>query len=210
LATPLAELVLGALGNSVFSVRDLGASWPYGAIAVGVALTLCPPRWMALGAGLALAGFLLGSTKMLSGNFVRPNYQGAASYVEAHIRPGDVVVDETGALSPGPLTGLDVALNRRLTIFRAEAPAERGHPFGFLDPIIPLQTAVSQAVAAGRGHRVFLVTNAFVTDIAGFAGRINPAPSQFPSSYRLTGEQRYKGIGGTVVAVYSDVGAGTG
>ncbi len=210
LVTPAAELVLGALGESVFSVRDLGASWPYGAIAVAAALTLCSPRWMALGAALALAGLVLGSTKMLGGNFVRPNYQGAASYLGSHVRPGDVVVDETGALSPGPLTGLDVALHRAVPIFRAEAPAERGHPFAFLDPIIPLQTAVNRAVAAARGHRVFLVTNAFVTDIAGLAGRINPAPSQFPSSYGLTGEQRYKGLGGTVVAVYSDVGAGTG
>ncbi len=117
--------------------------------------------------------------------------------------PGDVVVDETGALSPGPLTGLDAALHRPA----ADLPQPRRRPsvtipFGFLDPIVPLQTAVDQAVAAARGHRVFLVTNAFVTDIAGLAGRINPAPSQFPSSYRLTGEQRYKGFGGTVVAVY--------
>ena len=42
---------------------------------------------------------------------------------------------------------------------------------------------------------MFVVTNAFVTDIAGLAGR-STAPSQCPSSYRLTGEQRYKGIGG--------------
>jgi Dolichyl-phosphate-mannose-protein mannosyltransferase len=209
LATPVAELVLGVAGNSLFSVRDLGASWPYLALTGAAVLALSGPRAALLGAVLALIAFALGAVKMLGGDFQRPDYQGAASYVVQNARPGDVVVDETGALSPGPLTGLDVALHRRLPIVRAQAPAERDRPFGFSDPIVGLQQAVVEAVAAARGHRVFLVTNAFVTDIASLAGRVNPAPSQFPADYRLTAERVYPGLGATLVAVYADVGAQT-
>ncbi len=62
-----------------------------------------------------------------------------------------MVVDETGALSPGPLTGLDVSLHRALPVFRAEAPAERDHPFGFGDPIVPLAQAVAKPPPPPRG-----------------------------------------------------------
>jgi 4-amino-4-deoxy-L-arabinose transferase-like glycosyltransferase len=207
LATPVAEFVLGAAGNSVFSVRDLAASWPYLALTGAAALAVLPARAGTFAAGLAVLAFAVGAVKLLSAPFQRPDYQGAASYITQNARPGDVVVDETGALSPGPLTGLDVSLHRRLPIFRAEAPAERDHPFGFLDPIIPLQQGVNAAVAAARGHRVFLVSNVFATDIAGLAARVDPAPSQFPARYRLTAERAYAGIGDTLVAVYADVGA---
>jgi 4-amino-4-deoxy-L-arabinose transferase-like glycosyltransferase len=207
-ATPVAELVLGALGDSVFSVRDLGASWPYLAMSGAAVVTILPGRPAALAAVLAVAGFALAADRMLGSAFRRPAYQDAAAYLSRTARPRDVVVDETGALSPGPLTGLDVALHRRLRIFRAEAPAERSHPYGFTDPIIPLQQAVLAAVAAAGGHRVFLVTNAFFTDVAGLARRINPAPTQFPARYRLVAERGYVGLGGTVVAVYADRATG--
>ena len=207
-ATPIAELILGALGKSVLSVRDLAASWPYLALAGGATLAAGRPRLAAAAAALALIAFAWGSAKMLGGDFQRPDYQGAASYVSRALRPGDVVVDETGALSPGPLTGFDVVLHQTLPIVRAEAPAERDHPFGFSDPIVPLQAAVDQAVAEAHGHRVFLVTNAFVTNIAALAGRINPAPSQFPANYHLTAERAFAGLGGTLVAAYAPSSAG--
>jgi Dolichyl-phosphate-mannose-protein mannosyltransferase len=210
LATPVAELVLGAAGKSVFSVRDLAASWPYVALAGAAAMGVLRARAAVPAAGLAVVALALGAATLLSAPFQRPDYQGAASYVLGHARPGDVVVDETGALSPGPLTGLDAALPAHLQglrIFRAEAPAERDHPFGFLDPIISLQQGVDRAVAAARGHRVFVVTNGFATDIAGLAARVKPAPSHFPARYRLTAEQGYAGIGDTLVAVYTDAGA---
>lgn len=204
LATPVLEAVVSVGGNHVFGVRNLAASWPYLALVAAAVLTAPPAPVAVMATALTVIAFGLGVARMLEPRFQRPDYQGAATYVEEHARGGDVVVDETGSLSPGPLTGLDVALHRRLPIFRAQAPAERGHPYGFADPIIPLQRAVGQAVAVARGHRVFLVTNVFRTNIVSLRGRINPAPSQFPAHYRLTAEQRFAGIGGTLVAVYSD------
>jgi hypothetical protein len=206
LATPVGEAAVSLSGNHVFGVRNLAASWPYLALA-GAAVLSASPRWpRAVATSFAVVAFVIGAATMLSGQFQRPDYQGVAAYVAQNARPGDVVVDETGSLSPGPLTGFDVALHRRLRIFRAEAPAERDHPFGFSDPIIPLQRAVNLAVAAARGHRVFLVTSVFTTSIGQLAGRINPAPSRLPGRYRLAAERRYEGIGGTLVAVYADTG----
>jgi hypothetical protein len=207
LATGVGEALVSATGDHVFGVRNLAASWPYLALIGAAALTLPSPQVALVASTLALAGFAIGAVKMLGGRFDRPDYQGAARYVQDNFRPGDVVVDETGALSPGPLTGLDVSLTRQVPIIRAEAPAERGHPFGFSDRIVPLQEAVNEAVAAAHGHRVFLITNVFTTDIAQLAARINPAPGQFPPRYRLVAERGFSGIGGTLVAVYRDVGS---
>jgi Dolichyl-phosphate-mannose-protein mannosyltransferase len=203
LVTPVAEVVLGAAGHSLISVRDLGASWPFLALTGAAALNLCEPRVAMLAAALAVAALVIGSATMLGGEFQRPAYRAAAGEVTAQVRPGDVIIDETGALSPGPLTGLDVALGRPLPLIRAEAPAEQEHPFGFADPIVSLQQAVAEAVRRAGGHRVFLVRNAFVTDIASLAGRVAPAQTHFPARYRLTAQRAYPGIGGTVVDVYS-------
>lgn len=202
-ATPLGEALVSALGNHIFGVRNLAASWPYLALGCSAAVAASGRRVSAVAAGLAIVALGLGAVKMLSTRFQRPDYQGAAAFVSDHARLGDVVVDETGALSPGPLTGLDVSLQRSLPVFRGQAPAERQHPFGFTDPIVPLHAAIRSAVASANGHRVFLVTNLLTTDIEGLRARVNPAPGQFPAGYRLAESQSYPGIGGTVVAVYA-------
>jgi hypothetical protein len=197
---------VSATGNHIFGVRNLAASWPYLALACSAAVAALEPRLAFAAAALAIVAFALGATKELTSRFERPDYQAAANFVAANARPGDVVVDETGALSPGPLTGLDVTLHRRLPIYRAEAPAERDHPYGFGDPIVPLQTAITHAVAAANGHRVFLVTNRFDTNIAPLAGRVQPGQGQFPATYRLVESHRYSGFGTTVAAVYAYLG----
>jgi hypothetical protein len=205
-AVPVGEAVVSATGNHIFGVRNLAASWPYLALACSAAVAALEPRLAFAAAALAIVAFALGATKELTSRFERPDYQAAANFVAANARPGDVVVDETGALSPGPLTGLDVTLHRRLPIYRAEAPAERDHPYGFGDPIVPLQTAITHAVAAANGHRVFLVTNRFDTNIAPLAGRVQPGQGQFPATYRLVESHRYSGFGTTVAAVYAYLG----
>ena len=204
LAVPVGEAVVSAAGNHIFGVRNLAASWPYLALACAAAVAATPPRLGTVAALLAVVAFALGAARELTTRFERPDYQAAANFVAADARPGDVVVDETGALSPGPLTGLDVTLHRSLPIFRAEAPAERDHPYGFADPIVPRQRAVDQAVAAARGHRVFVVT--FRSPLASLGARLNPAGSQFPPSYRLVTLKVYAGFGSPLAAVYADVG----
>ena len=67
------------------------------------------------------------------------------------------MIDATGVLSPGPFTGLDVALHRRLPVVRALAPAEHDHPFGLEDPYVPMSKAISDAVGEAHGGRILVV-----------------------------------------------------
>jgi 4-amino-4-deoxy-L-arabinose transferase-like glycosyltransferase len=203
LSVPVGEAIVSLGGNHIFGVRNLAASWPFLTLACA-SVVAAGPRWAALSASfLAVVGFGIGAAKMLSGRFDRPDYQASADYVAANARPGDVVLDETGSLSPGPLTGLDVALNRPLPVVRAEAPAERGHPYDFGDRIVPLQQAIRTAVARAGGHRVFLVTNTYRTEETPLAARLNAVNGRFPSPYRLVAQRSWPGIGGTQVRVYS-------
>jgi hypothetical protein len=207
LAVPLGEAAVSLTGNHIFGVRNLAASWPYLAIFSAAVLTAGSPRIRMVAGGLAVLAFAFGAVKMLSSSFQRPDYQAAANVITRDARPGDVVIDETGALSPGPLTALDVLLHRRLPVFRAQAPAERDHPFGFSDPILSLQHGIDAAVTAAHGHRVLLIKNSFAADISGLKVRVTPTAARFPARYHLVALKRYRGIVGTTVYVYAVGGA---
>jgi mannosyltransferase len=204
-ATPLGAALESVVGNSIFSIRDLAVSWPYAALAGAAALTATRPPIAWAATAMAVGAFAIGAFTMLDSSVGRPDYQSAANYIERDARAGDVAVDVTGYLSPGPLTGLDVALHRRMPVFRGAAPAERGHPFGFLDPIVPVQQAVEEAVKAAHGHRIFLVTNVFNTGIVKLGPGAHPAPTAFPASYRVIARRLYPGVANTLVEVYRDV-----
>jgi len=201
LATPVGEILGSAVGNHIIGVRDLAASWPYLALAAAAFVTAAGPRVGTVAALLALAAFALGAPKLLEARFSRPDYQSAADYVASHARAGDVVIDETGGLSPGPLTGFDVAFHRRLAVFRALAPAERDHPYTVFDPRVPLASAFARAVNAARGARVFIVS-VRVPNVASVAG-LAPAPSELPGGYRRQSQHGYAGFQLTQVSVYS-------
>ncbi len=102
LATPVGEIVGSAIGSHIIGVRDLAASWPYLALTGAAVVTAAGPRFGLAAAALTVVAFALSVPKMLSSDFQRPDYRSAANYVAAHARPGDTVVDVTGALSPGP------------------------------------------------------------------------------------------------------------
>jgi hypothetical protein len=198
LATPVGEILGSAIGSHIIGVRDLAASWPYLALTGAAAVSAAGPRMGTAAAVLTVIAFALAVPKMLSAHFHRPDYQSAADYVAAHAHAGDAVVEVTGALSPGPLTGFDVSYHGRpLPVFRARSPRERDHPYTVFDPVVSLPTAVSRAVRAARDARVFLVTP--VLTVPGTTA----AAMRFPSGYRLTVRRRYPGIQPTLVEVYS-------
>jgi uncharacterized membrane protein len=190
-ATPVGECVVSAFGNHILGVREFAASWPFLALFVAACIAASGRRVGMAAAVLAVAAFVLGAVDMLAPRFRRPDYAAAAHYVAAHIRPGDIVIDETGSngLSPGPLTGFDAAFDGRETIIRANAPQERTHPFLLLPPVA-LRTAIDQATIQARGARIFLVGE----ELPGIV---------FPRAYRLMAVQRYPGLAETVVGVYA-------
>jgi hypothetical protein len=140
---------------------------------------------------------------MLEPKYERPNYQAAAAFID-HDRSNDVVIDETGEISPGPLTPLDVTLRKSLIVVRAGSPAERDHPFGFADAIVPLSQAIRSAVAAAHGGRIVVVSTVSPPgDIAGLTQRTAPLSARFPDDYRLVEDHAYPGIARAEVRIYS-------
>jgi hypothetical protein len=190
MATPVGEVIGSAIGNHIIGVRDLAASWPFLALTGAAVVTAAGPRLGTAAAALAVLAFALSVPKVLEAHFQRPDYQGAADYVAANARHGDVVIDVTGTISPGPVTGFDVAFRRRLPVFRGDSRQERDHPFTLFDPVTSIPTAVSEAVRSAHGGRVFVVTPLSRT-------------IKFPAGYRLSAERTYAGFDPTYVYVYS-------
>jgi mannosyltransferase len=203
LSAPIGEALVSLVGTNLFGVRNLAVSWPGVALTLAALLMAAAPRLRLVAAALAIAAFAIGAAKMLTTRYQRPDYAAAARYVDDHARAGDVVVDATGVLSPGPPTALDATLDGDRRVIRAGAPAERDHPFGFGDRVVPLDDAVRQAVAAAQGKRVFVVSTRFPQRIAGIERRTAPVRPALPAPYRLVASRDYPGIALTSVDVFA-------
>ncbi len=194
-SVPVGAALFSAGGVQLFSVRGLAASWPGFALLLATFLCAAGPRLGRVAAALAVIAFALGAGKMLTEPFARPGYRTAAAFIDRHALPDDLVLDHTGVLSPGPLTGVDVAFRRPHRVVRAGAPQERDHPFGFDDPKIPFAQAVEEATAAADGGRIFLVSHAPPPRTLG-------QDSALPV-YRLTASEHYTGIVPVFVGTYA-------
>jgi len=191
LATPLGECVYSAIGNHIIGVRDMAASWPFLALS-GAALASAVGRRTGLLAGaLAAAAFALGAVRMFEPRFERPDYAAAAAYVATHATTQDVVIDVEGVLlTPGPLTGFDVAYHGHSRVVRGGIPAERNHPFNFADRFVSLAAAEQQAVREAAGARIFVVAG---------GGYLPP----LPGGYRQLVVKRYPNFDPLRVSVWS-------
>jgi dolichyl-phosphate-mannose-protein mannosyltransferase len=156
LATPVGEAVYSSLGTNLLGARNLNASWPGLAVAIGAVVTAAGPLLGPASAALVLAGFAISGAKTLDSDLARIDYAGAAATIEQRWRPGDVVVD-AAALTPVPLTGLDVYLPQTHSEFRPGLPVSE-HPFLFGDPVPPVGPLIDRAIGAARGRSIFLVT----------------------------------------------------
>jgi hypothetical protein len=204
LATPVGEAIVSVFSTHIFGVRNLASSWPGLGIGFAILLTAAPRRWRACAVGLALASFAIAAGLMLTSADGRPEYKAAAGLIAQRARPGDVVIDETGNISPGPLTPLDIYLHSSLPVFRAQAPTERSHPFGFADPVVPLAAAVRSAVATAHGARIFVVSTSLgPSGITELDERTRVRAVRLPVRYRLVGQHVYPGIAHVRVQIYS-------
>ncbi|MDQ6817506.1 MAG: glycosyltransferase family 39 protein [Actinomycetota bacterium] len=156
-SVPVGEAVVSAVSTQLFGVRNLAASWPALALSCAAAVLAAGARLRYAAAVLVVASFVLGASKMLTVHFARPDFRAAADYIDRNARSGDVVIDTTAVLSPGPLSGLDVVLHRRVPVVRAFARAEREHPFGLFDPVTSPAEAITRATASSTGRRLIVV-----------------------------------------------------
>ena len=197
LAAPVGEAAVSLLGNDVFGTRNLAVSWPGMALAVSAFVCAGRSPLRIAAATLLIAGIAVGTARMLDSAHQRPDYEAAGRFIDQNAGPRDVVIDGA-VLSPGPLNGLDLALSQPRTVFRAEAPQERQHPFGFLDPVLPVQEVARRAVGTARGAPIFLVTlrtNQEVLPGRPTYSRIAQTVRQnLPHGYREVATRTYPGI----------------
>ncbi len=193
LATPAGAALFSATGvTTVFSTRNLAPSWPYFALALSVLLAWATFRPRVVATVLVLGCFVIGGPKMLLHRFERPRYEPAAEFVDAQAGPGDVVVDESAVVSPGPLSHIDPLLKNARVVVRGRAPQVRSRPFGVLDPKISSVQAARIAAAKAPGERVIVVT-----DLNG-----GPSLEGLPRGYRMVASKRFEGAFDVLVKVY--------
>ncbi len=193
-SVPLGTVLASVVGNNIFGVRNLAASWPALALCVGALIAAAGPRLRYLAAALILLAFVIAGVKMLDDDYVRPNHRETAEFIEREIRPGEPVIDATALISPGPLSTLDTTIDPRIPLFRAGAPVRTDHPFNFNDPIVTTDEAFLQAATAAAGKRIFYVSTE-APDTPGYAQRKQALSVKGSrSGYRLVSTRTFPGF----------------
>jgi MFS family permease len=201
LSTPVGAGLFSAVGTtSVFSPRNLAASWPALALAFATLLVGAGSRLRVVAVSLAVAAFGLGAAAMLDDANRRPDYRAAADFIDRRAETGDAVID-AAVLSPGPYSPLDVALRRVHPVVRYGAPDVRDRPFALSDRRPRGRRSVSQAIAAANGGRIFVVSVPSV-DRPGLRGT-GPPSRLFPPGYGLVEARTFPGGLGLVVRVWA-------
>jgi 4-amino-4-deoxy-L-arabinose transferase-like glycosyltransferase len=170
LATPLGEALYSAFGTNLLGARNLNASWPGLAVAIGAVVAAAGPLLSIACTALVLSGFTIGAAKTLNADFARIDYRGAADTIEERWAPGDVVVD-AAALTPVPLTGLDAYLPQTYPEFRLGLPVS-DHPFMLGDPVPPPNRLIAEALDQAKGGSIFLVTPSPSRDLTSGARQV--------------------------------------
>ena len=189
-ATPVGEAVFSAFGTDIFAGRNLNASWPGLAVAIGGLLTAAGPLLGVTCAALVIGGYAIGATRTLDEDSEWADYPGVASAIEERWADGDVVVD--GApLTPVPLTGLDAYLPQTNPEIRLGLPST-DEPFMPVDPVPEIEDQIAEAYGLARGHSLFLVASisdsddavvdAATVEVGGLAGTLL---SEMPRNFKL-------------------------
>jgi 4-amino-4-deoxy-L-arabinose transferase-like glycosyltransferase len=175
-ATPVGIFVYSVLGADLFVfARNLLASLPFAALAIGWLLTRLP--WPAAVPALLMAALALviGAGRTLSDSHSRPDYPQLAHYVDAVAGPRDVVVY------------LDALKAARGHAYAMSLYSERPHP-------LASQPVARDWVRELRGRHVVVVA----------LGAIGGTPRALPPAHRLTkiAERVFPGIWPLTAAVY--------
>ena len=209
LAAPVGEAAVSLVGTNIFSIRNLAVSWPAFALLLAAVASAGRGPLRIAAASLLVAGFGIGAATMLDSAHQRPDYEAAARFVERDSSARDVVIDAS-VLSPGPFAGLDVALDEPRQVLRAGAPQEREHPFGFLDPVQPLDNVVHNAVAAAHDGPILVVSLRGDLQVPGLPATYTQVArlveERLPDRYRRIATQVYPGILPAEVRVYEKPG----
>jgi 4-amino-4-deoxy-L-arabinose transferase-like glycosyltransferase len=198
LATPVGAALVSAVGTNLFGTRNLAVSWPGLALSLSAVLVAAGPRLRVAATVLVVASFAIGGAKMLQSDYERPDYRAMARFLDSNALPDDVVVDAASVLvTPGPFTGLDVAVEKSHRVFRVGVPQQRDHPFNNDDPIPSVPEVVRRAAATAAGRRIYVVAS----DSPFLAPLAERVVERLPHGYRRIETRGYRGA---VISVYED------
>ena len=219
-ATPVGAAIYSWHGPSVYLPRNLIASWPALALAIGAFVT-AGRGWLRLVAvGLMVGAFAIGGFKMLDADNQRPDYEAVVRFIEEAGSPGDPVV-ETQTPSPGPQTTLEAELAPEGKLRPDEHPVrvlgnaslrerlESRYPGGggpvALLPATPPEEIAREAVALARNGTIFLVTPGAGSIEQVRANLYSPASSflaALPPRFELVETRHYPGFDPFPLTVY--------
>ncbi len=155
LATPVAELLMLALGTDIYGARNLNTSSGGLALALGGILAASGPLIAAICGTAVLGTFAYGVVRSIPAPQSELPFDEVAALIESRAGDGDVVFDGTSAnVSPVPLTPLDVYLDQRWPELRMFQPKP---PPPFLNRIDVDPEQVDALLAQAEGGHAFLV-----------------------------------------------------
>jgi hypothetical protein len=224
LATPVGEALFSAVGTNLLGARNLNASWPGLAVAIGGIVAAAGVPLSLACAALVVGGYGIGAIKTLGSDASRPDYAGVAHAIEQSWKPGDVVVDGgsviggrrgTFHLTPVPLTGLDTHLPPTYPKIRLGLPISED-PFSPGDPMPSLQDQAREASRRARSHSIFLIALVPGASRSGQAASILRQPginggeflSALPARFQVEGNPRvFPGVTPLALVKITDRGA---
>ncbi len=226
-ASPVGAAIHNVFAPSVFLSRNLIASWPGFALALGALVTCAPSsapflRWAAV--GLVTGGFAIGALKLLDSDHRRPDYDQAAEFIERTGNPGAPVVEFSLPAGPGPQTALEAALAPE----GAPLPADRqilelGYPTFQQQlelsregqPISPATPRPSAQSIARRAAELAGTGTIFLVDGTAPVGQLRQTPgpladflAALPPRFHAIESRAFPGIAPVGVHVLSGGGAG--
>ena len=203
LSVPVGEAIASAIGSNLLGTRNLAASWPAAALGAGWFLASAGRRAGAVAAGLAIAAFAIGVVKLFETDFVRPDFDAVAAYVDREAAAGDVVVDGA-ALSPAGIpTPLDVTTDRPHPRSYLNVDRVEYDPFRILETARPPGDVAREAAAAADGKRLFVV-------LAQGSPTWSEVTDALAPEYRMTEQRSYPGIVTLEVRVFEPSQTATG
>lgn len=218
-AAPAGGLIYPLLndGASVFAPRYLIVSWPGLALVLGGLVAAGGGALRAAAVAALIAGFAVGAVKMLDADQQRPDFLGAAEFIEQRGEPGSPVV-ELAQPTPGPTTGMETALagmgnsvpagrsvlplgyasfSDRIEARRVDGPGGVGG-VDVLEalPIPSPESLAARAVREADGGPIFLVTGDASLEYlkAMEAAPVDDFLAALPPGYREVESSRFPGL----------------
>jgi hypothetical protein len=208
LATPVGLALHNVVAPSIFTPRNLIASWPGFALTVGALVTAGPMAIRAASIALLLGGFGIGAAKMLDEPNRRPEIAAAAAYIERTGDPGSPVVDQP-QFTPGPQTGFEAALAPKgqglpddRAIFELGLPSfperlelnRKGESFSQAGPPVPPEEIARRAARlAGDGTLFVLGPPATLPQIRAFPGPLATFLAALPPRFHEVESRNFSG-----------------